>query len=216
MKQTGRYFIALGCVLCAEILVLDGDVVAAGALSGVQLCLQTVIPSLFCFMVLTGFLINSGLYRLISLPLGPLTKGLFCLPPSMGSVVLLSLTGGYPMGAKSIAGLLEQGRLDGATAQQMLPFCCCAGPSFIITAVGSGMFGSAQAGHPFVPCPALCLHSARRGAGDAGARSAAADALRPPPRPAGIGFHADEPGLCPVGQPGSVGAGADVRLCHPF
>ena len=99
MKQTGRYFIALGCVLCAAILVLDGDVVAAGALSGVQLCLQTVIPSLFCFMVLTGFLINSGLYRLISLPLGPLTKGLFCLPPSMGSVVLLSLIGGYPMGA---------------------------------------------------------------------------------------------------------------------
>ena len=146
MKQTGRYFIALGCVLCAAILVLDGDVVAAGALSGVQLCLQTVIPSLFCFMVLTGFLINSGLYRLISLPLGPLTKGLFCLPPSMGSVVLLSLIGGYPMGAKSIAGLLEQGRLDRATAQQMLPFCCCAGPSFIITAVGSGMFGSAQAG----------------------------------------------------------------------
>ena len=94
MKQTGRYFIALGCVLCAAILVLDGDVVAAGALSGVQLCLQTVIPSLFCFMVLTGFLINSGLYRLISLPLGPLTKGLFCLPPSMGSVVLLSLIGG--------------------------------------------------------------------------------------------------------------------------
>ena len=146
MKQTGRYFIALGCVLCAAILVLDGDVVAAGALSGVQLCLQTVIPSLFCFMVLTGFLINSGLYRLISLPLGPLTKGLFCLPPSMGSVVLLSLIGGYPMGAKSIAGLLEQGRLDRATAQRMLPFCCCAGPSFIITAVGSGMFGSAQAG----------------------------------------------------------------------
>lgn len=58
MKQTGRYFIALGCVLCAAILVLDGDVVAAGALSGVQLCLQTVIPSLFCFMVLTGFLIK--------------------------------------------------------------------------------------------------------------------------------------------------------------
>ena len=64
----------------------------------------------------------------------------------MGSVVLLSLIGGYPMGAKSIAGLLEQGRLDRATAQRMLPFCCCAGPSFIITAVGSGMFGSAQAG----------------------------------------------------------------------
>ena len=56
MKQAGRYFIALGCVLCAAILVLDGDVVAAGALSGVQLCLQTVIPSLFCFMALTGFL----------------------------------------------------------------------------------------------------------------------------------------------------------------
>ena len=146
MNQWKRWLLALGCALCAAVLVLDGEQAAAGPLEGVQLCLKTVIPSLFCFMVLTSFLINSGLYQLLSLPLGPLSKGLFCLPPSMGSVVLLSLVGGYPMGAKSLASLLEQHRIDRATAQRMLPFCCCAGPTFILTAVGAGMFGSTQAG----------------------------------------------------------------------
>ena len=146
MKKAINPVLAVGCGLLAVVLVYSGDTFAQGIRQGIQLCLQTVIPSLFCFMILTSFLMQSGLYRLLSLPLGPFCKTLLYLPSEMGSVVLLSLIGGYPMGAQSIASLLRQNRLARDDAQRMLLFCCCAAPSFVVTAVGSGMFASQQIG----------------------------------------------------------------------
>lgn len=146
MKQLKGLVGTLLCVWFAIILIRHGDRAAAGAALGIQLCLQTVIPSLFCFMVLTGFLVKSGFYRLISVPLAPVCRHLLHLPEELGSVVVLSWVGGFPMGAKSLANLLEQGEIESDTAQRMLLYCCCAGPSFIITAVGERMFGSRAAG----------------------------------------------------------------------
>ena len=95
MKKAINPVLAVGCGLLAMVLVYSGDTFAQGIRQGIQLCLQTVIPSLFCFMILTSFLMQSGLYRLLSLPLGPFCKTLLYLPSEMGSVVLLSLICGY-------------------------------------------------------------------------------------------------------------------------
>ncbi len=146
MKRIFKVFITLCCAIIGVILVTQGNVIAVGVAKGLHLCFETVIPSLFCFMVLTEFLVQSGLYRILSVPLSPVTKHLFSLPPSLGSIVLLSLIGGYPMGAKAISELLKQHQIDLDTAQRMLSFCFCAGPSFVITAVGRGMFGSSFIG----------------------------------------------------------------------
>jgi hypothetical protein len=45
-----------------------------------------------------------------------------------------------------IASLREQNRIDQDTARRMLHFCVNAGPSFLITAVGAGMFLDRRAG----------------------------------------------------------------------
>ena len=50
------------------------------------------------------------------------------------------------MGAKAIASLLQQQKIDPRDAQRMMLYCCCAGPSFIISAVGVQMFGSFSVG----------------------------------------------------------------------
>ena len=147
MKKLKGLVGALLCTGLAIVLIRHGNQAAAGAATGIKLCLQTVIPSLFCFMVLTGFLVKSGFYRMISIPLAPICRHLLCLPEQLGSVVVLSWIGGFPMGAKSLATLLEQGEIESDTAQRMLLYCCCAGPSFIITAVGAGMFGNLAAGY---------------------------------------------------------------------
>lgn len=146
MKKSGSIFGSILCILCAVLLIAKGNIVAQGAAQGINLCLQTVIPALFCFMVLTNFFIQSGLYRLLSIPLRPITKTLFYLPAEVGSIILLSLVGGYPTGAIAVSNLLAQKQLNLQEAQRMLCYCCCAGPSFIITAVGSGMFGNIRLG----------------------------------------------------------------------
>lgn len=117
-----------------------------GIRQGLLLCGNVVLPSLFCFFVLTNFVICSGLNRFLSLPLTPLTRWGFRLEPALGCVVLMSWTGGYPVGPRAISALVAQGQLDRRTAHRMLWFCCGAGPSFVITAVGQIMLGSRRAG----------------------------------------------------------------------
>lgn len=146
IQKIFRFLLCLLCLLFAVLFIQNAPVVAQGAVQGIRLCLQTVIPSLFCFMVLTCFLINSGLYRFLSLPLAWVTRHLFFLPSELGSILLLGMVGGYPMGAKAIASLLRQQKIDQSLAQRMMLYCCCAGPSFIISAVGVQMFGSFSVG----------------------------------------------------------------------
>ena len=120
-----RFFSAVTAACCAAIgavLVINGKAAAQGTAEGISLCLNTVIPSLFCFMVLTGFLVQSGIYRLLSLPLAPVAKHLFFLPSDTASIILLSFVGGYPMSAKAISDLLACRRISFSCAQRMLLF----------------------------------------------------------------------------------------------
>ena len=146
MRFFTRIFSALLCLIFLFLFLSQGQLVAEAVLQGIHLCLDSIIPSLFCFMVLTNFLIFSGIYRTLSRPFAPLTKILFHLPPQVGSVIFLSFLGGYPAGAVAIRSLLSQKIISPKQAKRMLSFCCCAGPSFIVTAIGSQMFGSTSLG----------------------------------------------------------------------
>lgn len=140
-------------LICAGLSLLWGIILLVypqeagdGIRQSLLLCGNVVLPSLFCFFVLTNFVIRSGLNRILSLPLAPLTRWGFRLEPALGCIVLMGWTGGYPVGPRAIAALVAQGRLDRATAHRMLWFCCGAGPSFVITAVGQTMLGNREAG----------------------------------------------------------------------
>lgn len=141
-----RWAAALGIAVSGAGLLVHSAAVAQGIRSGLQVCAGVLIPSLFPFMVLSCLLSMSKYARLLSLPLAPLTRRILKLPEEFGFVVLLGMIGGYPVGAKAISGLLAQGRLDRRTAERMLCFCVNAGPSFLISAVGAGMFGDKRMG----------------------------------------------------------------------
>ena len=131
--------------LCAALL-MRGDTVREGVKEGLRASAQVVIPSLYLFMALSGTIAHSRAGELLSRPLSPLTRRLLKLPSCMGPALLLSAVGGYPVGAKAIAILLEQGRISRKDAQRAICFCCNAGPSFVITAVGVHLLGSARMG----------------------------------------------------------------------
>ena len=83
-----------------------------GIKKGIMFCLEVLIPSLFLFMVLSSYLVRSGLIQALSKPFGSLTRSLFRLPPPSLPVILLSMIGGYPIGARSAALLYEEGQLS--------------------------------------------------------------------------------------------------------
>lgn len=135
----------LAGALCI-LLILYGDAVREGVVSGLEACAQVIIPSLFLFMAVSGFIAQSRAGEVLSRPFSFLTRRLLKLPECMGAAVILSCIGGYPVGARTIASLLERGKIDRKTAERAICFCCNAGPSFVVTAVGARMLGSVRAG----------------------------------------------------------------------
>lgn len=140
------YMTALLALLLGVGLLANSAAVGEGIRRGLEVCAGALIPALFPFMVLCCFLTRTDAARILSIPLTPLTTGLLRLPKELGATVLLSLIGGYPVGAKMIANLLKEGEIDQTMAERMLCFCVNASPSFLISAVGVGMLGSRRAG----------------------------------------------------------------------
>ncbi len=153
LKRTGRQrtgiitylTIGLTLLLGAALLALPGTV-SKGIASGLRACGGVIIPALFPFMVLSGFVTLSPVGEQLSRPLAPITTKLLRLPKDLGGVVLMSFIGGYPVGARAISNLLRQGRISAQTAARMLVVCANPGPSFVIGAVGLLVLGSPQAG----------------------------------------------------------------------
>ena len=117
------------------ILIMDGQTALTGARTGIQLCMKTVVPSLFPFFVLSILLTNAFSGSSLSL-LKPLGK--FCgIPRGAEAILIAGFLGGYPVGAQSIASAYRSGQLLKADAHRMLAFCNNAGPAFLFGMVSS-------------------------------------------------------------------------------
>ena len=146
LRPLGGLLLCLAVLLLAMGLLTSSQVVGDGIRTGLALCGNVVIPSLFPFMVLSGFVTLSVVSDWIAKPFQGVTRHLFHLPGSLSSVILMSLVGGYPVAAKALGTLLDEGRVTPQQVSRMLCFCVNAGPPFIVTIVGTQLLGSAQAG----------------------------------------------------------------------
>lgn len=131
MKQTKRSLIGLSIAMM--FLILDSRTAFSGAAEGVELCIRTVIPSLFPFFVLsillTGTLTDVKFLR----PLGRLTG----IPTGSEMILLSGILGGYPVGAQATAAAYRNGQLSKTQANRLLRFCSNAGPSFLFGIVAA-------------------------------------------------------------------------------
>lgn len=123
------------------ILILDSKTAIAGAKDGLELCIKTLIPSLFPFFILSILLTGSLEGQSIKFlrPIGKLCH----IPEGAESLMAVGFLGGYPVGAQNIALACENGSLSPGDARRMMAFCNNAGPAFLFGVVGS-MFESAK------------------------------------------------------------------------
>jgi len=128
------------------LLVFKSHIIIDGISNGINISINTLIPSLFPFIVLSCFIVFSNCYIYIGYLFYPLTKFVFKIPSFLGSIIFLGLIGGFPVGAKNIATLYEQKKINKQTANLLLGFCINAGPSFIVTGVGIKMLNSFSIG----------------------------------------------------------------------
>ena len=114
---------AFGAAAFGGGILIAPQAASQGVRDGLTLCGQVVIPSLFPFLALSSFLVQSGLAQRAGHLLEPITKLLFRLPGAAGSAILMSLIGGYPVGARMTVQLLDAALITQKQAQRMLFFC---------------------------------------------------------------------------------------------
>lgn len=128
------------------LVITNPKVCTAGAAKGLLLSGRVIIPSLFPFTACVLFIMRSGGLSLLGFT-APFSKRVFHLSPEHFSLMLLSFTGGYPVGAKLLNEAVKSGRLTKENAGIMLNYCVNAGPAFIVLAVGGGILGSKKIGY---------------------------------------------------------------------
>lgn len=133
--------------VCAFFFLLFPKQTAESVSEVLELCLKTVIPSLFPFMVLSGIFTSSVFCEKLSKILGKATKAVFGLNPFCSSAILISAVGGYPLGAFTARKLFERGEISSDDFKRLLLFAVLPSPSFAVGAVGSSMLGSKNAGY---------------------------------------------------------------------
>ncbi|MCL1867220.1 MAG: hypothetical protein FWF82_07415, partial [Oscillospiraceae bacterium] len=118
MKKIGTIVICAG--LCT-VLVLDARGISAAVLSGVELCLNSIIPSLFAFLVLSSFVVESGIIK------------------GEVPIFVLSMLGGYPVGAKLLCDHVRTSPDRKVRAEHMLMYCYCGSPAFLLMLSSAGL-----------------------------------------------------------------------------
>lgn len=118
-----------------------------GMEKGIGFCLEVLIPSLFFFMVIASYIVQSGICEILCRPLRGLSEKLFRLPYEAMAVIILSLIGGYPVGASCAITMAKEGRLSASQAAKVAYIAVAAGPGFLINFVGSALMGNPYAGY---------------------------------------------------------------------
>lgn len=135
--------IAFGLVL---LILLFPQRSLEAALNGLSVWLDIVLPALLPFFIVSEIMIGLGLVDFISVLLNPIMKPLFRCPGNSSFIWVMSITSGYPMGAKLVSSFYQAGKISKEEGQRILSFCSTSGPLFMIGAVGIGMLASSQAG----------------------------------------------------------------------
>lgn len=108
--------------------------------------INTLIPSLFPFLLFSEILINTNLSYYFSKLFAFIPKHILKLPIKSVISIIIGFLCGYPNGAKSIILLYEQGDIDKSTANRLLSFLNNCNPIFILSSVGIGVFCDIYAG----------------------------------------------------------------------
>ncbi len=142
-----RYIISAFLIFLFAFILLRFPLYSAeGIRRGTDICLNTLIPSLYPFMILTDIYVSSSVSQ-VRIPFSDkLCRFLFRLPGSCAAVIIFSFFGGLPIGASMSSELYERGVISKEQCARMLCFCVNPGPAFVISAVGAAMLGSAKTG----------------------------------------------------------------------
>lgn len=138
VKIDKLFLLVIFAILSTCLLVFSGPG-SDGAILGLKLSYKVIIPSLFPFTV-CALIIYECIFSL----------KLKCKSFNRINEILIyiiSLFGGFPVGAKLIEKSYANKSISKQNAEYMLSFCVNSGPAFIIIAIGNGILSNVKLGY---------------------------------------------------------------------
>ena len=144
--SAGQIFFCLMSTFCFCLILRNSDVAIEYIGRGLKLCTQTVIPSLFPFMVISELLVESGAGEALGKFFSRLMRWLFGLSGAGGSAVFLGSLCGFPIGAKTAVSLYDRNMISKTELEHLLTFSNNPSSAFLINAVGISLFANRRIG----------------------------------------------------------------------
>jgi hypothetical protein len=135
MKKINQTIITATLFCIIIILIAFSKEAKQGAIEGINLCENIIIPSLLPILILSNTMVR--------------------LKSSTLSAVFFGLISGYPAGAVLTHSLYKEGLIDEKEAEGIMSFNFCGGCAFIISAVGSIVYKNIKAGIVLFACSVL-------------------------------------------------------------
>ena len=134
-----KLYIIIFCtfILC---LVIFSSTNLPSAKEGLLLWANSVVPTLFPFFVATELLNHTNFIPMIGKHLNKFMRPIFKVPGEGAYAFLMGLISGYPVGAKIVCHLRENGLCTKDEGERMLAFTNNSGPLFIVGTVGISLF----------------------------------------------------------------------------
>ena len=137
MKKILKICFIVFIIICGFCFLIYNNETIELINSVTERCIYKVFPSLFCFMIVTSFLLDSGVCSRILLPIKPISKYVFGMDLEVFSAFVFSLFAGYPSGANLVVKLYNSKKINEKQAKLYSACFYCGGPAFIF-----GLYGN--------------------------------------------------------------------------
>ncbi len=131
-------------LLVLLLIPLYGEAMSDGILGGIRLCVRSIIPAVFPFMVLSSMMIGYGVFDQVKLLSRPFER-IFHISKNGLCAYLCGIFCGFPLGAKCAAEALDHGQISKEECERLIIFSACPSPAFIICGIG-GLYASIKKG----------------------------------------------------------------------
>ena len=145
MKKLFQLLLFFSMLIFIFFLPLVSVPVKMGVTSGIDICLNELIPSLFPFLFFSSLIYFYGGGFLSSIS-APLLCPLFKISKNACPAVISGILGGFPSGAAIAAELYKDGKISKSEAERLPVFCNNAGLMFTVGTLGTGHFDSFKTG----------------------------------------------------------------------
>lgn len=127
-------------------LVLFSSSNLAAAKNGISLWANSVVPSLLPFFIATELLNYTDIISILGKFFNKLMRPLFNVPGEGAYAFIMGIISGYPVGAKIVARLKEEGKCSDEECERLIAFTNNSGPLFIIGTLGISFLGDTRTG----------------------------------------------------------------------